>query len=230
MKVLRRFVYKGKDDVQMYECSLDRMKDKISTFSKFGDADHGGITRYSLSPEAIMARNEFIKRMKAIGAEIEIDDVANIYATLAGTDPDAKRIVMASHCDSVKNGGNYDGILGVMSAMEVLETVHEKNIPHKHPLTAMIWTNEEGSLYPPAMMCSGIVCYDYLPEDIRCKFKYEDMMNSKSTLTIHRHSVKHLTSRASRATRSTACHPTDICICLKLTSSKVLFLKMQEMI
>lgn len=168
MKVLRRFVYKGKDDVQMYECSLDRMKDKISTFSKFGDAGHGGITRYSLSPEAIMARNEFIKRMKAIGAEIEIDDVANIYATLPGTDPDAKRIVMASHCDSVKNGGNYDGILGVMSAMEVLETVHEKNIPHKHPLTAM--------------MCSGIVCYDYLPEDIRCKFKYEDMMNSKSIL------------------------------------------------
>ena len=182
MKVLRRFVYKGKDDVKMYECSLDRMKDKISTFSKFGDAGHGGITRYSLSPEAIMARNEFIKRMKAIGAEIEIDDVANIYATLPGTDPDAKRIVMASHCDSVKNGGNYDSILGVMSAMEVLETVHEKNIPHKHPLTAMIWTNEEGSLYPPAMMCSGIVCYDYLPEDIRCKFKYEDMMNSKSIL------------------------------------------------
>ena len=95
MKVLRRFVYKGKDDVKMYECSLDRMKDKISTFSKFGDAGHGGITRYSLSPEAIMARNEFIKRMKAIGAEIEIDDVANIYATLPGTDPDAKRIVMA---------------------------------------------------------------------------------------------------------------------------------------
>jgi N-carbamoyl-L-amino-acid hydrolase len=89
---------------------------------------------------------------------------------------------MASHVDSVKNGGNYDGILGVMSAMEVLETVAEQNIPHKHPLTAMIWTNEEGSLYPPAMMCSGIVCYDYLPEDIRSKFKFDDMMQSKSIL------------------------------------------------
>ena len=166
----------------MYECNVERMKDKISTFSKFGDAGHGGITRYSLSPEAVMARNEFVKRMKAIGAEIEIDDVANIYATLPGSDPDAKRIVMGSHVDSVKNGGNYDGILGVMSAMEVLETVAEKKIPHKHPLTAMIWTNEEGSLYPPAMMVSGIVCYDYLPEDIRVKFKYEDMMASKSIL------------------------------------------------
>ncbi|MCQ2527124.1 MAG: Zn-dependent hydrolase [Lachnospiraceae bacterium] len=166
----------------MYKCSLERMSDKISTFSKFGDAGHGGITRYSLSEAAIQARNEFVKRMKAIGATIEIDDVANIYATLPGTDADAKRIVMASHCDSVKNGGNYDGILGVMSAMEVLETVATENIPHKHPLTAMIWTNEEGSLYPPAMMCSGIVCYDYLPEDIRGKFKFEDMMLSKSVL------------------------------------------------
>ncbi len=166
----------------MYDCSGKRLEDKIKTFSKFGDAGHGGITRYSLSDEAVMARNEFVSRMKKIGAQIEIDDVANVYATIAGTDENAKRIVMASHCDSVKNGGNYDGILGVMSAMEVLETVVENNISHKHPLTAMIWTNEEGSLYPPAMMCSGIVCYDYLPDDIRGKFKYDDMMKSQSII------------------------------------------------
>jgi N-carbamoyl-L-amino-acid hydrolase len=167
----------------MYECSLERMTDKIKTFSTYGDAGHGGITRYSLSPADIQARNEFIKRMKAIGAEIEIDDVANMYATLPGSDPDAKRIVMASHVDSVKNGGNYDGILGVMSAMEALETVVAKKIPHKHPLTAMVWTNEEGSLYPPAMMCSGIVCYDYLPDAIKEKFRKEDMLATKDILT-----------------------------------------------
>ncbi len=166
----------------MYKCSLERMTDKITTFSKFGDAGHGGITRYTLSPEDTLARNEFKKRMEAIGAVIEVDDVANMYATLPGSDPDAKRIVMGSHTDSVKNGGNYDGILGVLSAMEVLEAVAEQNIPHKHPLTAMIWTNEEGSLYPPAMMVSGIVCYDYLPDAIKGKFKYEDMMKSKSVL------------------------------------------------
>ena len=158
------------------------MKDKIKTFSAFGNAGHGGITRYSLSEAAIMARNEFKKRMEKIGAKIETDDLGDMYATLEGSDPDAKRIVMGSHVDSVKNGGNYDGILGVMSAMEVLETVAEKKIPHRHPLTAMIWTNEEGSLYPPAMMCSGIVCNDYLPEDIGAKFRFEDMMNSKSIL------------------------------------------------
>lgn len=166
----------------MYTCSLERMTDKINSFIRFGDAGNGRITRYSLSKEAIMARNEFIKRMKAVGAEIEIDDVADIYATLPGSDKNAKRIVMGSYVDTVKNGGSYGGILGVMFAMEVLETVAAENIPHKHPLTAMIWTNEEGSLYPPAMMALGIVCYDYLPEEIRRNFKYEDMMASKSIL------------------------------------------------
>ncbi len=158
------------------------MKDKIESFSRFGDAGHGGITRYTLSPEDLLARQEFARRMEAIGASVEVDDVANMYATLPGSEPGAKRIVMASHSDSVKNGGNYDGILGVISAMEVLEAVADQGIPHRHPLTAMIWTNEEGSLYPPAMMVSGIVCFDYLPEAIRNSFRYEEKMRSRSVL------------------------------------------------
>lgn len=163
----------------MYQCSRERMEEKIKTFSKIGDAGHGGITRYSLSEEALEARREFVRRMEAIGAEITTDDMANVYATIPGSE-EGKRICMGSHADSVKNGGNYDGILGVMSAMEVLETVVEKKIPHKHPLTAMIWTNEEGSLYPPVMMSSGVVCYDYLPPDIQRSYRYEDMMKSVS--------------------------------------------------
>lgn len=164
----------------MYRCDLKRMSEKIHTFSTFGDAGHGGITRYSLSPAAKQARAYFVERMTKIGAVITTDDMANMYATLPGSDPNAKRIVMGSHCDSVKNGGNYDGILGVMGAMEVLETVAAENIPHKQPLTAMIWTNEEGSLYPPAMMSSGVVCYDYLPAEIAKGFKHENMLASKS--------------------------------------------------
>lgn len=166
----------------MFKCDVKRMGEKIHTFSTFGDAGHGGITRYSLSDAAKQARAYFVERMTKIGATITTDDMANMYATLPGTDPNAKRIVMASHCDSVKNGGNYDGILGVMGAMEVLETVAAENIPHKHPLTAMIWTNEEGSLYPPAMMSSGVICYDYLPADIAKGFKHENMLASKSVL------------------------------------------------
>ncbi len=118
----------------MYKCDVKRMEEKIKTFSKFGDAGHGGVTRYSLSPEAHQARDEFVKRMKAIGAAIETDDMANMYATIPGSEPGLKKIVMASHADSVKNGGNYDGILGVLTAMEVLETVAEQNIPHRQTI------------------------------------------------------------------------------------------------
>ncbi|HWQ78212.1 MAG TPA: Zn-dependent hydrolase [Anaerovoracaceae bacterium] len=166
----------------MFTCNKDRMQDKITTFSKFGDAGHGGITRYSLSPEAHMARDYFKKRMEAIGATVETDDMANMYATIPGSEPGLPRIIMASHCDSVKNGGNYDGILGVMGAMEVLETIVADKIPHRHPITAMIWTNEEGSLYPPAMMSSGVICHDWLPTDIGKKFIKENMLASKSVL------------------------------------------------
>ncbi|MFI3173832.1 MAG: Zn-dependent hydrolase [Bacillota bacterium] len=166
----------------MHKCNLERMSDKIKTFSTFGDAGNGGITRYSLSEEAQEARKYFVDRMKSIGATIEVDDWANVYATIPGSDPNAKRIVMGSHCDSVKNGGNYDGILGVIGAMEVLETVVIDKIPHKHPLTAMIWTNEEGSLYPPALLGSGAVCNEYLPADIAKNFKPEDMLKSINVL------------------------------------------------
>lgn len=148
-----------------------RLDEKIKTYGTFGDAGHGGITRFSLSEEAKMARAEFVKRMEIAGAEVKTDDLANMYATLPGSEAGLPAIVMASHCDSVRNGGNYDGILGVLTAMEVVETIASEKIPHKHPITAMIWTNEEGSLYPPAMMCSGVVCG---------KFTKESMMNSTS--------------------------------------------------
>ncbi|MFA5637374.1 MAG: Zn-dependent hydrolase [Anaerovoracaceae bacterium] len=166
----------------MYKCSVDRMKDLINTFSQFGATGDGGITRYELSEASIMARTEFKKRMEEIGATVEIDDLACMYATLPGTDPKAKRIVMGSHCDSVRNGGNYDGILGVMGAMEALTTVAKDKIAHKHPLTAMIWTNEEGSLYPPAMMVSGIITNDYLPPAIAKNFQFDNMMKSVSVV------------------------------------------------
>jgi len=155
----------------LYFCDKTRIKEKIETFSAYGAAGNGGITRLSLSKEALLAREEFVRRMTAAGAVIETDDVANIYATIPGSEPGLPRIVMGSHCDSVRNGGNYDGILGVIAAMEVIETITSQKIPHRHPITAMIWTNEEGSLYPPAMMCSGIVCG---------KFDKETMLISRS--------------------------------------------------
>ena len=74
----------------MYTCDIKRMEDKIKTFSKFGDTGHGGITRFSLSPEAIMARNEIKSRMTKLGLDFKTDDMGDIYCTLPGSDPNAK--------------------------------------------------------------------------------------------------------------------------------------------
>ncbi|WP_186422919.1 Zn-dependent hydrolase [Lacrimispora celerecrescens] len=141
----------------MIQCNYERMEDKIKTFSRFGDTGKGGITRFSLSDEALAARKEFVKRMEAIGASMATDDMANIYATIAGTE-DLPAIVSGSHMDSVRQGGNYDGILGVLTAMEVAETIVNEKIHHRHPITVIVWTNEEGARFEPAMMSSGVVC------------------------------------------------------------------------
>ncbi len=146
-------------------CSLERMEDKIKTFGQFGDTGRGGITRFSLSEEAIAARTEFKKRMEAIGATVVTDDMANMYATLPGTE-DLPAILSGSHLDSVRQGGNYDGVLGVLAAMEVAETLVKENIPHRHPFTVVVWTNEEGARFEPAMMSSGVICGKFNKEDM----------------------------------------------------------------
>ncbi|WP_026890705.1 Zn-dependent hydrolase [Lacrimispora aerotolerans] len=154
----------------MIQCDYERMEDKIKTFGRFGDTGKGGITRFSLSEEAIAARTEFVKRMEAIGATVTTDDMANMYATISGTE-DLPAIFSGSHMDSVRQGGNYDGILGVLTAMEVAETIVKEKIPHRHPITVIVWTNEEGARFEPAMMSSGVICG---------KFDKDTMLASKA--------------------------------------------------
>jgi N-carbamoyl-L-amino-acid hydrolase len=141
------------------------MEDKIKTFSGFGDTGKGGITRFSLSPEALAARLEFKKRMEVIGATVVTDDMANMYATIPGTE-DLPAILSGSHLDSVRQGGNYDGVLGVLTAMEAVETIVSEHIPHRHPIAVVVWTNEEGARFEPAMMSSGVICGKFNKDDM----------------------------------------------------------------
>jgi N-carbamoyl-L-amino-acid hydrolase len=157
--------------MDMLTCNKDRMEDKIRTFGKFGDTGKGGITRLSLSPAALEAREEFCKRCKALGMDIKTDDMANIYATLKG-ESGLPAIMMGSHIDSVKQGGNYDGVLGVLTALEAVETIVREEVAHTHPITVVIWTNEEGARFDPAMMSSGV---------ITGKFDKDVMLASKDT-------------------------------------------------
>lgn len=140
----------------MQYCNKDRLQDKITTFSQFGATAGGGITRLSLSQAALDARAEFCSRCKKLGMEVKTDDMGNIYATVKGTE-DLPAISMGSHLDSVVKGGNYDGVLGVLTALETAETIVTDGIKTRHPITVIVWTNEEGARFDPAMMSSGVI-------------------------------------------------------------------------
>jgi N-carbamoyl-L-amino-acid hydrolase len=142
------------------------MNEKIAAFSKFGALEGGGITRLSLTEPALAARAEFKKRAESLGMTVESDDIGNIYATWPGSEEGLPRIVMGSHLDSVRNGGNYDGVYGVLSSLEVAETIITEGIRLRHPLTVMVWTNEEGARFEPAMMSSGIVMKKFTKESM----------------------------------------------------------------
>lgn len=140
----------------MYKCNKARLEDSIVAFSRFGATEKGGITRLSLSPEDLEARNFFIECCKELGMEIQIDDMANIYATLPGKSSLAP-IVMGSHLDSVVKGGKFDGVLGVLTALEAVRTIIENDIELEVPLTIVNFTNEEGARFEPSMMSSGVL-------------------------------------------------------------------------
>ena len=140
----------------MINCSIQRLQDKVQTFSKFGDTGNGGITRLCYTEPNLQARAEFCRRCEALGMEVKTDDMVNIYATKQGTEA-LPAIAVGSHLDSVVNGGNYDGVLGVLTGLEAVETMITEGIKTRHPITVLVWTNEEGSRFRPAMMSSGVI-------------------------------------------------------------------------
>ena len=149
----------------MMMCEVESLEGKIKTFSGFGATGNGGITRLCFEKADIEARAEFCKRCKALGLEISYDDMGSIYATLEGAQ-DLPAITMGSHLDSIRNGGNYDGVLGVLTGLEVLETMKKNGYVNKHPLKLIVWTNEEGARFEPSIMSSGVIANKFLKEEV----------------------------------------------------------------
>lgn len=152
----------------MYKCNEARLKESIVMFSRFGATKNGGVTRLSLSAEDIQARDYFYECCRELGLEIRVDDLANMYATLPGKS-DLPPIVMGSHLDSVVKGGRFDGVLGILTALEAIKTIKENDIELDVPLTIVNFTNEEGARFEPSMMSSGILSK---------KFNKQKMMQS----------------------------------------------------
>ncbi|KAI0015905.1 putative N-carbamoyl-L-amino acid hydrolase [Xylariomycetidae sp. FL0641] len=122
----------------------------------WGNTPDGGMNRLSCNDDDKKVREWFIAETKKCGCTIKVDQMGNIFATRPGQNNNIPPIALGSHLDTQPTGGRYDGILGVVSALEVLKTVHANNIATYAPLAVVNWTNEEGARFPPAMMCSGV--------------------------------------------------------------------------
>ena len=124
-----------------------RLSDNLKRLRVYGINEMNGNDRVAYSDYDIQAR-EFLKSyLKNLGLTVEVDYAANIIARKEGTNKKLKPIAFGSHIDAVPNGGHYDGPLGVIGGIEVLETIIEDKIINSHPLELIIFTNEEGGVF-----------------------------------------------------------------------------------
>ena len=133
-----------------------RLWDSIMAIGEIGPGEQGGSCRLALTDEDREGRDLFIRWCEAIGCSIRIDDMGNIFARRAGHSNDLAPVVAGSHLDTQPHGGKFDGIYGVLAALEALRTLHDNNVTTEAPLEAVVWTNEEGSRFAPAMIASGV--------------------------------------------------------------------------
>ncbi len=123
-----------------------RLEARIFELAKFGLQQNGETERVAFSDADIEARKWVISEMKNLGLETSIDFAGNIIGLRKGKDPSKKPIAFGSHIDRVPHGGNYDGCVGSMAALEVVQVLNENKIRTKHPLEVIIFSNEEGAV------------------------------------------------------------------------------------
>ncbi|EEX11134.1 allantoate amidohydrolase [Ruegeria lacuscaerulensis ITI-1157] len=134
----------------------DRLWDSLMEMAKIGPGVAGGNNRQTLTDEDAEGRALFQKWCEDAGCTMGLDQMGNMFAMRPGTDPDALPVYVGSHLDTQPTGGKYDGVLGVLGALEIIRTLNDLGIKTKHPIVATNWTNEEGTRFAPAMLASGV--------------------------------------------------------------------------
>ena len=133
-----------------------RLWDSLGEMALIGPGVAGGCNRQTLTDADGEGRHLFKRWCEAAGMTMGVDTMGNMFATRAGTDPDALPVYMGSHLDTQPTGGRYDGVLGVLGALEVVRTLNDLGIQTRHPIVVTNWTNEEGARFAPAMLASGV--------------------------------------------------------------------------
>jgi N-carbamoyl-L-amino-acid hydrolase len=133
-----------------------RLNAHLQELSEYGRNPQGGVSRVAYSEADLKAREYAIKLMREAQLKTGIDAAGNIVGARAGTELGRKPLVIGSHIDSVPEGGNYDGDVGSMAAIEVACTLSDKKIALRHPLEVIIFQNEEGGTVGSRAIASGL--------------------------------------------------------------------------
>jgi N-carbamoyl-L-amino-acid hydrolase len=136
--------------------SAERMERRILALSTFGANPEGGVSRVAFSDADIDGREYIKELMERAGLDVRVDTAGNIIGKRQGSDPELPIIMFGSHIDSVPGGGNYDGDVGVVSALEVAQLLHENDVQTRHSLEIVSFTDEEGGLTGSRAMTVGL--------------------------------------------------------------------------
>jgi beta-ureidopropionase / N-carbamoyl-L-amino-acid hydrolase len=131
----------------------DRLLGRLDALGEIGAIDDGGVCRLALTPEDGAGRDLVVSWMRDLGLRVDIDGVGNVVGTWPADRFDPP-VMTGSHIDTVATGGRYDGNLGVLAGLEVLETVIGAGVQTDLPLAVAFFTNEEGSRFAPDMLGS----------------------------------------------------------------------------
>ncbi len=156
--LLRSIELNGKDRPDSAPKSVNgkRIESRIMELAKFGKDSLGRGYRVAYTQGDIAGRTWFMDLMTKAGLKPVIDAGGNIIGKRAGMDPNLKPIAFGSHIDMVPDGGNYDGTLGSIAALEVIEVLNESQWATWHPLEVIIFANEEGGTIGSKAMTSGL--------------------------------------------------------------------------
>jgi beta-ureidopropionase / N-carbamoyl-L-amino-acid hydrolase len=134
----------------------DRLWDSLMEMAKIGPGVAGGNNRQTLTDSDGEGRHLFKRWCDDAGLTLGTDQMGTMFARREGTDSAALPVYVGSHLDTQPTGGKYDGVLGVLSGLEVIRSLNDLGIKTKHPIVVTNWTNEEGARFAPAMMASGV--------------------------------------------------------------------------
>ena len=134
----------------------NRLWDSIMDMAKIGATEKGGCNRLALTDLDRQARDLFVNWCRDAGCSITIDQMGNIFARRAGRDDGLAPVVTGSHLDTQPTGGKFDGVYGVLAGLEIVRTLNDLGYETERPLEVVVWTNEEGSRFAPAMVSSGV--------------------------------------------------------------------------